>query len=350
MEKESEIIDYLLFPCIYFYVDQYYHMEDDPLKIIIEPDYLEFTQNMKVQLEDSKEAIDSFYQKDIYSNVDFFHILISAYPVYDYQDAGAYFEDLLSVDDGVFKQKLMQSLMSLDEDETIEETVTESDALSYINGFKIDSAEKWHLLMIIQEPKKQLRDFIALLKKNEHLFYDYYKTKKQEIHEVGEKISSYFSEDTLRHIKKLTYNSIDYDFSVGECAYFYVSCVLPYSLRLSQHNPLRMIWGLDMEKSLRMINDINEDKLAQRVKAFKTLGDRTRYETLRLLSQGVDSVKEIAQILDVSSATISYHINEYITSGIVHIRRGKKEKSTYKVDYHRINQIIRDFKNDLNFK
>jgi DNA-binding transcriptional ArsR family regulator len=104
-----------------------------------------------------------------------------------------------------------------------------------------------------------------------------------------------------------------------------------------------------MEKSFEKIQELHENKMIQRVKIFKSLGDQTRYETLRLLAQGITSIKDIASQLNVSSATISYHINEFLTSGVVIISRDKNKKAGYIVDYHRIEEVIENLKKDLNF-
>ncbi len=53
--------------------------------------------------------------------------------------------------------------------------------------------------------------------------------------------------------------------------------------------------------------------------------------------------------MDVSSATISYHINEFLTSGIITVNKDQRQKTGYVVDYNRLEEVILDLKMDLNF-
>ena len=89
--------------------------------------------------------------------------------------------------------------------------------------------------------------------------------------------------------------------------------------------------------------------MIQRVKVFKALGDKTRYDTIRLIASGVSSIKDIANKLDVSSATISYHINEFLTSSIISLNRKKDKKSIYDVDYQKLEDVLTELRNDLKF-
>ncbi len=104
-----------------------------------------------------------------------------------------------------------------------------------------------------------------------------------------------------------------------------------------------------MEDSFKKLYEIREDKLSERVKIFKALGDKTRYETLKLLANGVTSIKEIAKSLNVSSATISYHINEFLTSGIITLKFENNKKAGYKIDYSKLTEVMNELKVDLNF-
>lgn len=349
-EDVSRILDYLIFPSIFFFNREYKTTHDDSLTKVISDQYLDYAKNMEYKLSSSENIIKELFHQDIYSNHDYVNILMDAFPVYEYQDEHQYLKSLQDMDEANFKAKMIEALLRVDdESEKTKVSVNEKEAIQYINDLKIDSANKWNLLMMIQQPKEQLNKYIDLLVQYEKLFYDHYNQYQAQINEVGTRLKDQLSVDTAKEFNRLTYNSIDYDFDNGECGYLYISSFFPYTMRIRGEHPLRIVWGLEMERAFRMVHEINEDLLTQRVKVFKALGDKTRYETLKLLSQGVDSVKQIAKTLDVSSATISYHINEFLTSGIVHIRRGQQKKSTYQVDYDRLNMILEAFKEDLNF-
>lgn len=78
---------------------------------------------------------------------------------------------------------------------------------------------------------------------------------------------------------------------------------------------------------------------------FKTLGDETRYDVLRLIASGVTQTKSIASALNVSSATVTYHVNAFLTAGI--IQTPKSKKARYVVNYERLNAYWDKFLEDL---
>lgn len=352
-KEASKVLDYILFPGIYYFLDEQRHFEKDLIDVISE-EYKEFVEKTNSLLENYKEEIKKYYNDDIYSSYDFTNILVHGFPVYDYENEHEYLKSLTEIDQSTFRKKLIKTLMSLDDEEntdvTEDETLfTEAKALQYINELKIDSSNKWNLLMMIQNPQDYLKGFINLLEKVQSIFYNYYEKHEEEVIEFGKDLEKRLSKDTEKTFKEITHDAISYDFNGSDVCYLYVSSVYPYSLRFVTSNQCRIVWGMRMEESFKKLYEIREDKLSERVKIFKALGDKTRYETLKLLASGVSSIKDIAQTLDVSSATISYHVNEFLTSGILNLKLEKSKKSGYKVDYSKLRQVIDAFIADLNF-
>ncbi|QWC00024.1 helix-turn-helix domain-containing protein [Mycoplasmatota bacterium] len=350
-KEASQAIDYILFPSIYYFIDEQKKNEDELLEQVISEEYMSFIEKITTLLEPYKDEISKFYNEDIYATYDFSNILIHGFPIYDYHSEHEYLRDLSKMNEADLRRVMIKTLLTMDDDEGSEEDyrLNEATAISYINGLNIDSSNKWNLLMMIQKPKDYLKDFIALLEKVQSLFYSYYEKKVSEATEYGMALAKRLSEDTENTFKEITHDAIHYDFSESENCYLYVSVIFPYSLRFSNDDDCRIIWGMNMEKSWKKLYEIREDKLSERVKIFKALGDKTRYGTLKLLASGESSIKEIANKLDVSSATISYHVNEFLTSGIVNLKLEKSKKSGYKVDYDKLEEVMMELKSDLNF-
>ena len=343
----SRIYDYLLFPRIYYAHDE--EDEEGLLEQVVDEQYLSFINKMSTDLAPFETEIGQYYQKGVYAQYEFCNILLHAFKIYDYQSEHEYLNDLMQMDDDEFRNEIIKSLLSM-ETELSESDLNQSNAIKYINGLKIDPANKWNLLMMVQNPKEHLQNFINLLRKTQPYFDQYYQKTLPMMMSTGERLSKMLSgKDTNDVFKGITKNSIDYDFSGFDECFLYISSVFPYSLRFISSEECRFVWGMYMEKSFEKIQEMHENKMIQRVKIFKSLGDQTRYETLKLLAQGVTSIKDIASQLDVSSATISYHINEFLTSGVVIISREKNKKAGYIIDHKRIEEVIDNLKKDLNF-
>ncbi len=348
----SRILDYLIFPRLFYFIDDEEH-EEDGLKSLIKEEFLNYVEELIKNFKPYQALIEKFYQKDIYSNIDFIHIVMKAYSPYTYDDEHKYLTDLANIDDYSFRTEFMKSLITMDDDVSLEDMdhflVDESQAIKYINNLKIESSSKWNMLLMIQDPKKNLLEFIELMTKLEPYFYSYYQKHEHEVAIVGEALAKKLSISTNETLKALSYHAVNYDFGDSDSCHLYISATFPYIVRFSDQVPCRIVWGLEMEESFKKLHELNEDKMVQRVKVFKALGDKTRYDTIRLIASGISSIKEIATQLDVSSATISYHINEFLTSGIISLNKSKDKKSQYVVDYEKLEYVLDELRVDLNF-
>ncbi|MFO7968894.1 MAG: ArsR/SmtB family transcription factor [Bacillota bacterium] len=354
-EKSSRIYDFILFPSAYFIKD-IMEKENSGLELeLLREDYLLFSNEIKHDLEPYKNEILKFYSKDLYSDFEFVDFLTRAYPVMGYEDEQDYLSFISELPEEEFNKKIIHTILTYDDedDESSEDndniTYNTGDTIKIINDLKIDSNYKWNLLMMIQNPKNYFNEYRHFLNQLTNLFNQSYNKHQEKIKKVGDELVKKLKDNPNKSFKELTYNSIDYDFIEEEPCIIFVSAIFPYTLRLiSDKNQCKFIWGMYMEESFSLMNKLYEDRLAQRVKIFKAFGDKTRYETIKLIASGVSSVKEIAKELDVSSATISYHINEFLTSGIISLNK-KNRKSGYKIDYERLNEVIIALKEDLAF-
>jgi DNA-binding transcriptional ArsR family regulator len=347
--KVSKMLDYLKFPRIYLYSEE--QKEDDALLSFITKDvYRAFIDDMIIKLKPFGESIKKFYSNDIFSNYDYVGMLLHAFPVYDFEDINQYFESLTSIDDKTFGNRIIKTLFTIGGSNSKQDiVVNEQNAMEYINNLKIDSANKWHMLMIIQNPKLYLFELIDLLKKVENYFDLYFYQNIDQVQSVGQKLVENLQLNPNQTFSEMTYNLVAFDFTEYEKCYIYVSALFPYTLNFLDHDQSRFIWGMEMSYAFERLHAYNDDKTTQRVKVFKALGDKTRYEALKLLAKGVTSVKDIASELDVSSATISYHLNEFLTSGIISLNKDQKKKTAYVIDYKCLEEVIMNLRKDLNF-
>ncbi|MFA5470647.1 MAG: winged helix-turn-helix domain-containing protein [Acholeplasmataceae bacterium] len=349
----SRILDYLVFPRLYYFIDEEDKENEETFGSLIREDFMTYVEEVTKAFAPYKDTIEKYYQKDIYANIDFIQIVINAYPPYGYTDEKAYLNDLLNIDDLEFRRSFIKALLIVDEEDKHkmidEKMIDESHAIQYINQLKIDASNKWNMLIMVQDPKKCLKEFVSLLDKVEPLFNNCYQHKADEVEQVGLELSKKLSGDTSETLKRMSFNAVNYDFGDNDSCQLYVSAIFPYTLRFIETEPCKIVWGLEMEYSFQKLHELNEDKMVQRVKVFKALGDKTRYDTIRLIASGVSSIKDIATKLDVSSATISYHINEFLTSGIISLNRKKDKKSIYDVDYQKLEDVLSELRVDLKF-
>ena len=103
-----------------------------------------------------------------------------------------------------------------------------------------------------------------------------------------------------------------------------------------------------MEEIFKSIKEKKENKLNDRIQIFKNLGDKTRYEVLKLIASGEYSNKKIAAALDVSGATISYHLNALFTAKIIRMEKNNN-RIEYVIDKDLLMEAMEDLKRDLEY-
>lgn len=350
--SSSRIYDFLIFPRLVYSDEEKEILIESLNKDIIKDDYIKFLDDIKVKLQPYKNEISKYYYENIYATHDFANILFMSYPLDGSQNEIDYLETLEQIPDAKFKQDIINTITIIDEDDSLKDKnskIKEEEIINFINDLKINSKYKWNLLLLIQNPKGYLSDFIKFIKGFSILFNSLYNEMTETINHTGNSLAKLLQENPEENLQKLTFNAINYNVIENDSCDLYVSFFAPYTLRISNDTTKTiLIWGLYLEEAFAELNQINQDKLTQRVKVFKALGDKTRYETLKLIADGISSLKEIANTLDVSSATISYHVNEFLTSGIVTLNK-KSKKTGYIIDYQRLEEIIESLKTDLNF-
>lgn len=332
---ESEVIDLLKFAKVYFL-----KTEDD----IKDDEYHQWIQSLQQVLGDYQKDIQSYYLKDEYATLEFNQLLLSAFPILGHNKI-TYFDSLLKTDRQMLKTKLFEAMVK-SQQESIDEV---NNPISFIQRLEIDLAYKWQLLVMIEDPKPFLEGFIVFINSIEPLFSKVYETVKSDVFEVGYKLEKHLRKDGIQAIESLSQGRIKSSVVDHEQLNLFVSGIFKYMVTINpKPNELNLIWGLNMEKAFLTLKEQAENLLTDRVQVFKNLGDKTRYEVVKLISKGITSIKEIATQVGVSSATISYHLNELLNSGIVTLENQNK-KFSYVIDYPYLEKMIQSLKDDLDF-
>jgi DNA-binding transcriptional ArsR family regulator len=358
--NESQIYDFLHFPSLLYYkkrgehtgeVQDYNHIEDE--------EYMELVSKAKHRLNPYEKDIACFYTKDFIRSYEFIDLITNVHPIERANDALDYLDHLLTLDDQDIKQALIQSIMYLDHDgedanvnyQKLARDIIENNAdlLGIIKELPIDDSYKWNLFLIVGEPQKYMRKFVKLMCSLHPIFLELYLSFKDSVDACGNRIADVLNQSGEQGFESLTYQMIDAKFLDHDYHKFYVSVMFSNVLVITSDVQSNIIiWGLKMEEAFKRIQEINENKTLERVQIFKNLGDKTRYEVLKLIASGVTSTKEIANTLGVSSATISYHINAFVTSKVIRLDKNNK-KLGYVVDYALLEEAIESFKEDLLF-
>ena len=322
-QEQMEFVNQLLYPILMLKKEREEERPSSPLEEQLEG-IVEEMRQMSVPLEPYKDSILYFYKDDALRI-----FFVNVKNVLRYHSFDEYAEVLHSMDESQIKQQLMKNIVMQDEEEVeVEEKVQELLGnqfafLDFLKNLPIDDTVRWNYFTIMSQPKQFVEDFISLHQTLEPIFEKVY----AEYLPILEKSYVEFEAAIHEHPKILseaftgTKEIEEIDWTSDEIS------VVPTLLLSDFYFEDSKILLLGA-KSLEVIQHVIQtrlDKQQERINVFKNLGDKTRYQIFCEIAKGTKSVKQIAEQLGITSATVSYHINELLLSNLVVHGWNKKE-------------------------
>lgn len=348
---KSKNFDFLKFPKCLFQEEHFTEVSSlNNYKEVIEEDYFKMLNYFKEILAPFTREIELFYPRE-FNNFDFIDLILNAYPVNDDFEPIKYLKKILNEKASDLRVKFIESLADFEDigEEKIKEFKQNGDLIELMSDLPLDSSLKWNLMLVFQYPHTYIHKFIDLMVKIKPIFENEYEKHHQELTKFKTFFEKYLNENGLLGLQELSNSLVNINLLKNENPTIILSSFIPYSIILYDHENLKIIvWGLKIADALQKIKEINENRLLERTQVFKLLGDKTKYEVLKYISQGITQTKTLASLTKVSSATISYHINTFLTTKLIKLDNVNK-KFSYVVDYEVLDEMINEFKKDLNF-
>lgn len=338
---ESKIIDFIAFPNCAFITEREAEENDHTYDAFVEKSTYDFFKSIEEELKPYKSLIKKYYLK----NTSFYRIIKFAVPARDFDSIDDYLKTLSQLTEDAVRDHLV-AYMKLSASEASESLDETDDVLGLIDSLTIEDDEKWLFMQFIRQPKATLDGWLELLKTLKPIFdrrYAYYESK---IKAYSTALMARLNETDGAVLKDITGGLITVD--IIPCTHFLFSFVNIHTVELSTKTGAPyVLWGIETESVLKRIKEAEADALIERVAAFKNLGDKTRYEVLRSVANGMHATKDIAKKLGVSSATISYHLNSLVTAKLIKIEL-VEGKYTQTVNAEWLEYIFENLKKDLN--
>ena len=314
-QEQMEFVNQLLYPILILKKNRDEERPSTQLEQQLE-DIVEEMRHMSVPLETYMDKILYFYKDDVLRM-----FFINVKTLLRYRSFDEYVEFLQSMDEVLIKKQLMTSIVKQDEEELVvedkvEELVGNQFAfLDFLKYLPIDDTLRWNYFTIMSQPKKFVEDFISLHQTIKPIFDKVY----AEYLLILEKSYATF-EATIREHPTILAEAFTGTKEIEEIDWTSDGISVIPTLLLSdfffQDSEILLLGA----KSLEVIQHFIQtrlDKQQERINVFKNLGDKTRYQIFCEIAKGTKSVKKIAEQLGITSATVSYHINELVLSNLV---------------------------------
>lgn len=355
-EHESYIFDLLTLPQhIHYKEDDYEKMDENYDELIPEEAKINVREFQKILLPYKDKLLPYYYEST--ENHDFIYLLSMTQPLIGQESVEGYLEKL----ENLTERELLYSVYyALDyyerdtkEDKALSKEAAErllehpEEVMAFLQKLSIGNDAKWHLLNFSTQPKTMVSNLVGVLREIHPQFQKLYETKKAMVLRKGEEITQRLLSAKGDGLAEIS-NGIMKESILNWTTYpLVVSLSNPMQIMLNTGNIHPFIaWGVYLDDIFKAMQEQEENRVQERVLLFKNLGDKTRYEVVMSLARGITSTKVIAKNLEVSPATISYHLNNLVTAKIAYLDQ-VDGRYIYKVNEEFLNQAIAELKKDF---
>lgn len=356
-EKESYIFDALQFPgMIYYKEDTIIKSEENFIEFIPESSKIAMKEMYDLILPYSEKAKMFYFEGNEDRN--FIELLTLSNSFMGQENPRDYLTALLDKSDEALLYDVLYALDYFDQDtgdsdkeaskRKAEELVSKpEEIMPWLNDLSIGNDAKWQLYSFTQNPRKTLKAYIGFMEEVLPKFETFYEKYGNEAVEYGNDFVRKLGEIKGDSLSEVSNGIVSESVLIGEKIDVLITLVNSFSIMLNAGSVRPFIaWGSDIEKIFMTIKENEANQVQERVTLFKNLGDKTRYDVLMNIAKGITSTKIIAKNLGVSSATISYHLNNLVTAKLIYLAQSEG-KYTYKVNHEFIGKCIKAMTEDL---
>lgn len=227
--------------------------------------------------------------------------------------------------------KCLQDFTSLLRDESkLVKTEDPLAVISYLMKMEIKDEEKWKLQKIFFDRKEHQKSVFALLKKAVTLLKEY----EEELKGLAESFYQYWT-GKLNGESPIAYIRARTEIDLGESPfgfYLYPSIINPNIVSMHAEMEKKgdykqpdvfkigILFGEDFD--LRTSRTQEEGGYENYVtQVLKLLGDKSKFEILSYIRDREAYGSELAKHLNLTTATVSHHMNALLTAGLVELKR-----------------------------
>lgn len=195
----------------------------------------------------------------------------------------------------------------------------EEDIFLLIHKSTLSLGLKWYLLWILEQPQAAYDELELITKTITPIIQKHSLHFTKEIETISTQWNQLAQSDSLETFLKDNLGLI----TIPSTKDFYFSIVANDRIVLSSR---KSIIGLQFTMDHFTSRELSQDEVNR---GLKLLGDSSKYAILKELGNGEKYGRELAKSLDLSAATISYHIQELLNEGFVSVRTSDQNNRIY---------------------
>ena len=201
-----------------------------------------------------------------------------------------------------------------------------------LNQSDLDKAEKWNLSILYQNFDNYMLLFHSMLEELKPPFSKELKTYQKEIND--------FVNDWKKHLVEPNSNAyirdkfhLDITSDDSNNYTLYPSILGQNSITYTAYS---LYFGIIFDSSFEFSEKINEESLPS---YLRLLSDPSKFKIIKTLLKKPMYGKELAEMLNLTPATISHHMSDLSSGGLIHFIQEKSKRIYYHVDQDMLKQI-----------
>lgn len=285
--------------------------------------------NLIKKTEQYSKRFEEFYYPECFLFGDF----IPYFNYIDWKDEAEFLNAMTNLDGEQIQKMILSSLLyklqgiAIENEKDLEpyiEDVQEKGMITFLDSLSMENAGKWEILQAWEKPEKKRNRYVELMREILPIFLQEYSVYEKEIKSYGLNLQKRMQRDGLSVLTNMwegiyaQWNNVEE--SLLQSNFLFVSGVLPListGFEQGAKNKRFYLQGIYLERGLEKLRKIRFDNREEMVFFFKNLGDETRFKVLELISQGIGTNKEIAEKMEITTATVSYHLNYLYNANMI---------------------------------
>ncbi len=348
----AKILDFIYFPRAGRFCDEILSSEAyDDIDYEVEG-YEELLKDTKKKMKSYFEIIDKFYSIESDPIIEF----IGRDVLLESVDIEEYLSKALELDVEIININMLKFLLEyIDKQEMFENDVLEKRyidkeyMLSLIKSSSLAPSMKWALLCAIDNPKGYIKEYVEFMKNIKPSFDEVWIQGEKAILEYREGFTKAVEKGGMEFLNRICGNLFEEQKLNFDTVIISLSYIASTTIRLSEFNDTLLFhWGYKVEEVFEYLKERKEFELENRLRIMKTLGDKTKYKMLKLIAEDPEiCANDIINELELTGATVSYHINLMSSYRILKITKTNK-KNSFEIDKNTLKDLIQGIVKDFN--
>ncbi|GAA0116785.1 ArsR/SmtB family transcription factor [Clostridium senegalense] len=221
---------------------------------------------------------------------------------------------------------------------------SQEDKIGFIESIQCTPEQKWNLILFANEPKKYVLEFCEIIRK----YIKVYEKNLEKMNKIKVKYNDEFE-------KNLRENGLDYLKSINDIInYEKFDEIIVYPLFVNFFSFVYNLIGEKLEIGIGFKHKEFIDKIRDKNSNYKNydailkiLGDKSKLNIIKLLNKSEMYGTEIAEKLNLTTATVSHHMSQLSVVGLVTLDRSDT-KVYYKLNKKRLKEVVLYLKSEFN--